>query len=177
MVNKQVSQADTAPTWWDVSWHYARVGVSGVQTAHAISCALCALAGVNIESQLPIILIAGTFSEVFNRAGTMWLLHPERSLPLWPMLGPLKHISRMMHRSPWINQCLVAAFWASLACSMRYRGAILPAVLCMWALCLLDGWRLLYTHYWLAGLSALLFPDVTRNILMMLGGLYFWSGV
>ena len=160
---------------WDASWHYARVIIAGTQTVHALGCALCA-GWIALDAQLSTLLILGTFSEVANRYGTMWFIRPGRTLPLWPVIRPLASLSHIMTRLRWPNQALAGAFSVALACALVHTAALAPAVLSMWLLCLLDGWRLLYTHYWLAGLTALLFGDAPRNILVMLGGLYFWSG-
>ena len=137
-------------------FHYVRVAASTMQTLHAFSTIFT----THTPHTLLLLGVAGSISEICNRLGTLWYLRGDRTLPLWPVLSPLKPVSRWLLRNQMANQLLVSFLLVCLALCLLVPEIALPlAVPSFWLLCLLDGWRLVYSHYWLGSLTALLFSS------------------
>lgn len=127
-------------------FHYVRVAASTMQTLHAFSTIFT----THTPHTLLLLGVAGSISEICNRLGTLWYLRGDRTLPLWPVLSPLKPVARWLLCNQMANQLLVSFLLVCLALCLLVPEIALPlAVPSFWLLCLLDGWRLVYSHCWL----------------------------
>jgi hypothetical protein len=102
--------------------------------------------------------------------GHLWMRHPERSLPYWPLaLKPLfsmRPLARFLFGHPALDYALVALFYLSLYASLWggvHARALLLSVSLFHLLCAVDLWRFLNSHQWLFCLTTLLVDETPEG--------------
>lgn len=182
------------PGYWETFFDRLRI----VVTALVILCFLAVTAIVKFTSSdartflalffpmagprdvIFVVVVLGTIAEVTMTLGHLWMRHPDRSLPYWPLAIPsplstkpllsLQPLSRYLFRNRVLDYGAVILFYCALYATLFGKGSVrawslLVSVVLFQLLSVLDLWRFLNSHQWLFCLTSLLVDDSPEGIL------------
>eukprot|EP01006_Ploeotia_vitrea_P007440 TRINITY_DN17067_c0_g1_i1.p1 TRINITY_DN17067_c0_g1~~TRINITY_DN17067_c0_g1_i1.p1 ORF type:complete len:506 (-),score=32.20 TRINITY_DN17067_c0_g1_i1:207-1724(-) len=132
--------------------------------------------GLTVERRsalLHFVLFSGTLAEINMWLGHTWIMKPGRKLPLWCISETL---GKFFFNHPLCNASLTLITIIALIGCFFSSQFILVALISLLCTSVVDLWRLLYIHYWLAALFGLLMPNPQLSMALIFASLYAWAG-
>eukprot|EP00927_Polykrikos_kofoidii_P048866 TRINITY_DN43040_c0_g1_i1.p1 TRINITY_DN43040_c0_g1~~TRINITY_DN43040_c0_g1_i1.p1 ORF type:complete len:539 (-),score=34.99 TRINITY_DN43040_c0_g1_i1:40-1656(-) len=135
------------------------------------------------EYCLRVVIVSGTLTQLASQPA-LWLawFKPKARVPYYPAHWSMTRIASLLEEHPILNDGLVTILIAALLACLIDAFYVLFAILLLSVLCVADAWRGLLNHYSMCGLILVWFLQgdieaLNACLSVMLGGLYFWSGL